>query len=73
MPISPVEITPSGEASVCSCAVFSEHRFSGLMWASSFSDFKYSTGLLCNTPEDATDGMISRLLASRKQSVLGDQ
>lgn len=50
---------------MCSCA---EHRrvpcFSELMWAPPFSDFKYSNGLLCNAPEDATDGMISRSLAT---------
>lgn len=34
------------------------------MWAPSFSDFKYSSGLLCNAPEDATGGMISRSLAA---------
>lgn len=34
------------------------------MWAPSFSDFKYSNGLLRNAPEDATDGMISRSLAT---------
>lgn len=34
------------------------------MWAPSFSDFKYSSGLLCNAPEDATDGMIGRSLAT---------
>lgn len=38
--------------------------FTGLMWAPSFSDFKYSNGLLRNAPEDATDGMISGWLAT---------
>lgn len=49
--------------------------FSGLMWAPSFSDFKYSNGLLRNAPEDAADSMISRSLATasdRHRGIDGD-
>lgn len=59
--------------SVSNSAVFSEMPcFGGLMWASSFSGFKYSTGCYVTLQEDATDGMISRLLGAlkQKQSVL---
>lgn len=74
MPKSAVKTRRGNCVQLC-CFQRAAPCFSGLMWAPSFSDFKYSNGLLRNAPEDATDGMISRSLATasdRHRGIDGD-